>query len=292
MTSPVHQHIFLSPHLDDAVLSCGGILAHLVNEGATVQVVSIFAGQPNLASPLSDFARYQHQMWGDPTEAYHTRQAEDKAALNSLGLQPTWLPFLDCIYRGQPEEGLWYYTSDDDIFGPLHPAEFGEVTAITQAIQTCLPPDLNRSESMIYSPLTVGNHVDHQLTFMAALQLLAQGYPVCFYEEFPYTDRDPKHITTALKKTTPTLINQAPGFVTRLKHTLPVQDKLWRSSIQLLPEPCEQGKIKAITFYQTQLAVLFGGEAAMRQRVRAYGELIGQGNPAERFWHLMVELDR
>ena len=36
--------VVVSPHLDDAVLSLGATLAHAVESGATVEVLTVFAG--------------------------------------------------------------------------------------------------------------------------------------------------------------------------------------------------------------------------------------------------------
>lgn len=275
-------HLFLSPHLDDVPLSCGGTLAQLINNRETVEVMTIFAGVLPAHRPISDFAAYQHQMWGDPEQAYETRRLEDKDALDTFDLKPIWLDFLDCIYRGNVEQRQWYYTSDEDIFGLLHPAEYQTIdpvfAAITQHISTL--PD--QPDMTIYGPLTVGRHVDHQLAFLVTLKFALAGYRVLFYEEFPYTDRDPQYLTTALQETTPALLKQI-GLTPSTTKPEP-----WHSEIQLLTAQALARKIAAISAYQTQLEVLFGGKAAMIERVTAYANQVGQGEPAERFWQLTL----
>jgi len=278
------QHIFLSPHLDDVPLSCGGTLAQLVNEEIPVIVITIFAGVLPPDAPVSAFAGYQHQMWGDPQQAYQTRRVEDATALAYFGLKPIWLNFLDCIYRGQPDQGIWYYNSDDDIFGPLHEAEFDTVAPIIEQIKRVISAPEDHHQILIYAPLTVGNHVDHQLVYLAALHLLLEGYPVYFYEEFPYADRDPANLSKALNETTPALMGRMPHLVDRL--TLREADPLWQNAIKSFSSAALARKIDAIAAYETQLDVLFGGKAAMTQRVKAYAEQVGQGELAERYWIL------
>ena len=39
-----HRHIFLSPHLDDVVYSCGGTLGVQVSTGLRPLVITVFAG--------------------------------------------------------------------------------------------------------------------------------------------------------------------------------------------------------------------------------------------------------
>ena len=53
-------HVYLSPHLDDAVLSCGGMIHRQAQAGERVVVVTVCAGDPP-PGPLSDFARSLHE---------------------------------------------------------------------------------------------------------------------------------------------------------------------------------------------------------------------------------------
>ena len=278
------QHIFLSPHLDDVVLSCGGLLADLSQAKAPIQTITLFAGIPNPDRPISPFAAYQHQMWGTPDLAYDTRRAEDAAALACFGLESTWLDYFDCIYRGEADQALWYYNSDDDIFGPLHPAEIALVQPLVEAILAAIQIKPVSTQTIIYAPLTVGNHVDHQLAFLAALKFLRQGYRVRFYEEYPYADRDPANLAKALTETTPTLLKQGPWSASLLKSK--AHPALWHSTTVSFSEHALALKIRAIAAYQTQLEVLFGGAEEMAQRVQAYAAQVGQGSLAERYWQL------
>jgi hypothetical protein len=70
---------------------------------------------------LSPFAQAQHAGWGDLEDVIATRQAEDQAAMAILGADSLRLNFTDCIYRGQPEQGEWFYNNDDELFGQVHP---------------------------------------------------------------------------------------------------------------------------------------------------------------------------
>ncbi|MHA1303522.1 MAG: PIG-L deacetylase family protein [Candidatus Heimdallarchaeaceae archaeon] len=49
------DHIFLSPHLDDAVASCGGLIAKLVEQGNKVIVATFFTKSPDLSKIPSKF---------------------------------------------------------------------------------------------------------------------------------------------------------------------------------------------------------------------------------------------
>lgn len=278
------QYIFLSPHLDDVPLSCGGTLASLVETQAKIKVITIFAGIPSPSDPVSDFANYQHQMWGNPQQAYHIRRAEDMVALAYFGLKPIWLDFFDCIYRGSPDEGKWYYNSDEDIFGLIHPAELDTVGPIVERIASIIRSEEEPGGTIVYAPLTVGKHVDHQLTFLVALHLLRWGCKIYFYEEYPYADRDPAFLTKALNETTPALVRKTMDLMNKLTPSPP--KLLWQSMIKKFSPSALELKIKAIAAYKTQLEVLFGDQKTMVQRVTEYAYRVGQGEPGERFWFL------
>src|ERR671924_35132 len=59
----VYDHVYLSPHLDDAALSCGGAIARHSSAGARVLVVTICTALPSPEGPFSSFAEEQHRQW-------------------------------------------------------------------------------------------------------------------------------------------------------------------------------------------------------------------------------------
>lgn len=84
--------VVVSPHLDDAVFSCGHIMAR--HPGCTV--LTVFAGVPDPASALPDWdARCG---FTSAQQAVLARRQEDEKALSILGAHPVWLEFLDSQY--------------------------------------------------------------------------------------------------------------------------------------------------------------------------------------------------
>ena len=88
--------LVISPHLDDAVLSCGALLA--AHRGAVV--ATVFAGVPR--DPRQRTEWDARSGFADAAEALAARRAEDAAALAELGAAPRWLDFRDDQY-GDPE---------------------------------------------------------------------------------------------------------------------------------------------------------------------------------------------
>lgn len=90
----------ISPHLDDAVFSCGGLIA--AARGA--RVVTVFAGVPPAGVAAPDWDRAAG--FDSAEQAMLARRREDNRALGMLGAQPVWLDFWDRQYgrRHTPRE--------------------------------------------------------------------------------------------------------------------------------------------------------------------------------------------
>jgi LmbE family N-acetylglucosaminyl deacetylase len=252
-----YAHVYLSPHLDDAVLSCGGLIHRQARAGQPPLVITLFSGQPPTDVELSAFAQSQHERWGTLEDVMEVRWSEDGAAMAMLGADYLRLNYPDCIYRGRErsDEPVWYYPSEEALFGRVHPSEDGFPAELAAVLSEFIPPGEGVT---LYAPLTVGNHVDHQLTFAAAHILRAQGWGLRFYEDYPYVEREGA-LSAALA---------ARGAKRRQPRVIP------------LDEDDLAAKIGAIACYESQLGVLFGDAEAMRDRVRDFVTRTG----GERFW--------
>lgn len=264
MTS-FYNHVYLSPHYDDAVLSCGGLIHQQTRAGQLALVLTVFAAPPESDENLSPFARQQHARWGSPADAVAMRQAEDQAALARLGADYLRLKFADCIYRGEKKPGEWFYTSDDELFGAVHADDLPLVAEIAEAVIEMVPAD---DTVTLHAPLAVGNHVDHQLVNMAARQLQLNGYRLAFYADYPYAD--PYYAG-----------RYAPGLAEILGA---YQNADLRLEHQPLNAADLTAKITATQAYGSQLGVLFGSAAEAEIRLMEYAVYAGQGQPAERLW--------
>ena len=85
--------VIVSPHLDDAVLSCGGFMA--VHPGATV--VTVFAGNPE-AYPTPQRLWDVQSGFGPDDDVMEARRQEDRAALGLLNATPVHLDFIEHTY--------------------------------------------------------------------------------------------------------------------------------------------------------------------------------------------------
>ena len=102
-------HLFISPHLDDVALSCGGYVRHLTSAGELVSVLTVFTADPPAGTTLSWFARRNQSAWRLSDAPFAARRGEDAAAMQLLGAQYRHLDCLDAIYR-RDFVGLYLYT--------------------------------------------------------------------------------------------------------------------------------------------------------------------------------------
>ncbi|HDR9040631.1 TPA: PIG-L family deacetylase [Burkholderia vietnamiensis] len=91
MTAPT-RWLVISPHLDDAVFSCGQAIAQAPGS----VVVTVFAGIParDTAAPPWD----RRAGFRSADEAVRARRDEDRRALALLDARPVWLDFFDDQY--------------------------------------------------------------------------------------------------------------------------------------------------------------------------------------------------
>jgi LmbE family N-acetylglucosaminyl deacetylase len=255
------KHIYLSPHLDDAVLSCGGAIHARTAAGEDVLVITIFAGEFEHGA-LPPFAQEQHRLWGNVHRPMALRRAEDVAALARLGAQVHHLHHVDAVYRVSLHD-QWQYTNLETLFGPVHPGDpLGQHQA--KELANCLKGMIPLADaSLIYAPLAAGCHVDHQIVHMAAQRLLEAGYQLAFYEDYPYVE--------------------TPGA---LEAALAASDAAdWRPEVVPLDALDLRAKVDALGYYRTQMATLFGGAEAMASRVWAFATTRSpEQGLAERLW--------
>lgn len=168
----------VSPHLDDAVFSCGGTLARLARAGWEVTVCTAFTA--SVPTPTG-FALACQLDKGLPPDADYMaiRRAEDAAACAILGARPLWLPLAEAPHRG--------YHNATALFGATHAQDRADrdLADLLVAGPLCQPwPDL------LLAPQAIGGHVDHMQVTRALLHIAPDGrLPILWWTDFPYAAR-------------------------------------------------------------------------------------------------------
>ena len=140
--------LLLSPHLDDAILSCPAFIQRAPN--------------PLIATFFSS---------GSAT-LYRQRRAEDRVAAKVLNARTTHLALPDAPFRSAR-----YQTFSGLIFGRATSRQ-DATTALNALVERHNP-------ALVLSPLAIGNHVDHRIIRDAALVAVPPQI-LRFYEDRPY----------------------------------------------------------------------------------------------------------
>jgi hypothetical protein len=98
--------IYLSPHFDDAVLSCGGLIAQQTRQGDTVEVWTLCAGDLP-PGPYTAFVEELHARWETAENTVVLRREEDRLACARLGATLRHFPIPDSVYRRSPQAQGW-----------------------------------------------------------------------------------------------------------------------------------------------------------------------------------------
>ena len=175
----MEKWIFLSPHFDDVVLSCGGLVWELAKRGNSLEIWTICAGDPPIDKPLTEYAQLLHGFWGIGEDVPLQRSLEDAHGCEVLGVsiyRRFTIP--DNIYRYFPGSSNAVILENEDQMKSLDPNESYLIPQVADFLRKNLPQTYQ-----LVVPLTIGNHRDHVLTRKSAEQL---GIPVWHYVDYPY----------------------------------------------------------------------------------------------------------
>ena len=227
--------IFISPHLDDAVLSAGGLIHDMTKAGTRVEIWTVICGF-SPAGESSPLAQTLHFQWGfsSAEETVRMRREEDKHAAAIVGASAYHFDFPDCIYRRGPD-GEWLYPQG--VFEPPREEEAGLPVAIAAALAARLQPD-----DVIACPLTIGHHVDH-VTVRRAVERL--GRPLIYFADIPYLLNSPEELEPAVK-----------GMQVETREVSSAGLAAW---------------VDGIAAYASQLTMLFETPELLKEKIEGYG---------------------
>ncbi|HYF25333.1 MAG TPA: PIG-L family deacetylase [Baekduia sp.] len=213
----------LSPHPDDAVLSCW----RLLTAPGDVRVINVFTAAPDAAGPRR--VAWWDQLTGamDGGVRMRERLLEDQEALARAGRRARNLGFLDGQYRRGRQPA-------DEIARRIA----REVAA----------------DALLVAPAGLGAIPDHEIVRAAALALERRGHAVAFYADLPHAIRFgwPASVTGE----DPVDGLDVDGYWTAtLEQGIPDAGSLTRE-LHVLDDDALSAKAAAVASYRTQLPAL------------------------------------
>jgi len=181
----------VSPHFDDAALSCGGLLSNL--DGAEdVTVINVFTkaheGPYTLSVRkfLKDSGNYE-----DANTLYDERAKNDAAVLSKLKVNSTNLGLQDGLFRRKKRlDPLGKLIPEFDHIYPTYRWHATKTVSSQDPSYDQLKQALENTvekEAVVLAPYGTGHHIDHVITRRVCEELFDN---VIFYSDFPYNVRE------------------------------------------------------------------------------------------------------
>jgi len=173
---------FLSPHLDDAAFSCGGLMARLADAEWQVVHTTLFAATVPDPSGFALECQLDKGI-GAEVDYMALRRDEDHTFAERIGASSiVHGPFPEAPHRG--------YSSADALFGPVRDDDpvLEPLCDYLRALLQKYKPDL------LVSPQAIGGHVDHVQLVDAVRRVASLDHcpPVVWYRDAPYVIEHPR----------------------------------------------------------------------------------------------------
>jgi LmbE family N-acetylglucosaminyl deacetylase len=246
--------VVLSPHMDDAILSCGGLLRDLVGKQECV-TITVCTADPENADPL-------HPPHGIALPSL--RRDEEVAAMQALGCKLVQLNLLDAIYRRSGSTRQLLYPSLDSLWTLPVAEDTHQPLALLKGLQPFLT-EAERRPTLFLAPAGIGHHVDHILSTQTLLAQLKNEDAFLLYEDFPYVVDQGAHVGVA---------DSAEKALARLQV---------RGKICFEHAADVDAKIALIAHYESQIDSIFGSHDNVRPLLLKNSR---DGKTLERFWRV------
>jgi len=309
MGKPHYRAVVVSPHLDDAVFSCGGMMAQLADDGPVLV--------------LNVFTQYLSALKIHGAVLGEERHQEEVDAADFLKFESRSLGELDAPFRRDA------YRQLGNLFRPPVAEDLQWLPTLREKMFAVLA-ELDFDQ--IYVPLGVGWHVDHVLTHLVFEPWAARA-KLLYYEDAPYcciphatryrlneiatypreahdqslapanetgawwqTSRSYAN-TALMKNLKPWIVRQfaAPTVSFYLYRLMGLyrnraQAAISKCSLQprLIPIAAQLGrKVEAMTLYKSQFNEFFSSPQDCTETFEAYAvRMRGRSGPVERYWAL------
>lgn len=230
--------MFVSPHFDDAILSCGGLISNSIQRGKSIQICTVFTEIQKENNKLSQvIKKYVAEDMGilesnvdiQECEKWITlRRQEDERACKYLGCKKRELKYLDAIFR--LERNQYIYDTEESLFKKAY-----ETTLVNELIEQFIV--LCKDFDVCFFPMAIGSHIDHRILHRVGLSIAKRYNYVYYYHEIPYC------------------IGKEMQYSKENQYDISESMKY---------------KIKAISYYDTQLKGLFGCKEGIGNIIPAY----------------------
>lgn len=235
--------IIISPHFDDAILSCGGLICKMIKLGKYVEICNVFTrievNKDHFSEVIKEYIAEDMNEDAQNVDVrlcekwIRLRKKEDNRASSFLECNKRDLGYIDAIFRTRLNQ--YIYDTEEKLFSIVGQKDEEHLVKNVAYTIEAICKDFDKC----IFPMAVGNHVDHYILYQIGLEIQKKNNNVFFYGEIPYC------------------IN----FQSENEEL--IANKMVITELFGL-------KLKAIGFYETQLRGLFGDKYSVSKVIPNY----------------------
>ncbi len=196
---------FVSPHLDDAIFSAGGLINSLSKKNVPVTVINVFTKASEAPYTISVKKFLFSCGYSNADIFYKDRLFEDRQAIEMANASILNLGFVDALWRRKGSVGLKKMLSlilpEIDYVYPIYRLSIakGHVSKQDRYLSDKICSDIGKiidENSIIFYPIAIGGHVDHKIVRDACDKLAIRKIR---WSDYPYSKKgniDKEYIQT------------------------------------------------------------------------------------------------
>ena len=178
----------ISPHYDDAILSCG-MLMHLLKDNKNITVLNLFTKAHNGPYTISARKFLSEAKFENAVTLFKDRKRTDSKALAMVGVKHIDLDLTDALFRRREKTYLGKYFAEFDHVYPTYKFHLLKKIAGNDKAVLLLTSKLSKiipKNAIVIAPYAIGNHVDHVIARQVSESLFSN---IIYYTDFPYNVR-------------------------------------------------------------------------------------------------------
>lgn len=180
--------IFISPHYDDALLSCWSLISQLSGK-TDITIINVFTQSNKGPYTFSAKKHLKDAGHKDATVLSEEREKEDSKAFRTFSVNRINLGLEEAIFRRKKQSFLGKFLPELDHLYPVYrfhveknivPADYA-LAQLNEKLKSFVD-----TKTLVFAPYAIGNHVDHQTVRKVSEKLFSN---VILYSDFPYNAR-------------------------------------------------------------------------------------------------------
>lgn len=206
--------VFFSPHIDDAIFSCVGLIDNLQKQKKKIAVINIFTKACDYKKTTADIKKELKKTgFKSAKNLFLKRKKIEKEIAQKLKIDVYFLNFIDGLFRQNQNKNFLYPSYEKLFSGNINNED--EKTELENILNKFF--EKSSKKTTFYAPIGNGNHVDHLIVKNIVGKLTKKHKnKLFFWDDLPYSN----NIDTTIKLKTPEKILTLSSQQSKLKENI------------------------------------------------------------------------